>query len=76
MILPSTSDGTALLPALKNMHARLLDPASLLWQPETTDAIRSAQEGVIGHILTMNLLRIQACWSHSRFRRQNALLNA
>lgn len=32
--------------------------------------------GVIGQILTMNLLRIQAFWSHYRFRRQNALLNA
>ncbi|HAT0066704.1 TPA: FUSC family protein, partial [Salmonella enterica subsp. enterica serovar Typhimurium] len=76
MILPSTSDGTALLTAFKNMHARLLEHASLLWQPETTDAIRSAHEGVIGQILTMNLLRIQAFWSHYRFRRQNALLNA
>ncbi|NDO80841.1 fusaric acid resistance protein [Citrobacter sp. NCU1] len=76
MILPSTSDGTALLTALKNMHARLLEHASQLWRPETTDAIRSAHEGVIGQILTMNLLRIQAFWSHYRFRRQNALLNS
>lgn len=38
MIMPSTSDGTALLTALKNMHARLLEHASLLWVPETTDA--------------------------------------
>lgn len=76
MILPSTSDGTTLLTALKNMHARLLEHASLLWQPETNDAIRSAHEGVINQILTMNLLRIQAFWSHYRFRRQNALLNA
>lgn len=76
MILPSTSDGTTLLTALKNMHARLLEHASLLWQPETTDAIRTAHEGVIGQILTMNLLRIQAFWSHYRFRRQNTLLNA
>ena len=76
MILPSTSDGTALLTALKNMHARLLEHAGLLWQPETNDAIRSAHEGVINQILTMNLLRIQAFWSHYRFRRQNALLNA
>lgn len=76
MILPSTSDGSALLTALKNMHARLLEHASLLWQPETTDAIRSAHEGVIGQILTMNLLRIQAFWSHYRFRQQNTLLNS
>lgn len=60
------------LTALKNMHARLLEHASLLWQPETTDAIRAAHEGVIGQILTMNLLRIQAFWSHYRFRQQNA----
>ncbi|MFV1050443.1 FUSC family protein, partial [Klebsiella pneumoniae] len=68
MILPSSSDATALLTALKNMHARLLEHASLLWQPETTDAIRAAHEGVIGQILTMNLLRIQAFWSHYLFR--------
>ncbi|STT54808.1 fusaric acid resistance domain protein [Klebsiella pneumoniae] len=42
------------------MHARLLEHASLLWVPETTDAIRTAHESVIGQILTMNLLRIQA----------------
>lgn len=76
MILPSSSDATALLTALKNMHARLLEHASLLWQPETNDAIRAAHEGVIGQILTMNLLRIQAFWSHYRFRQQNARLNA
>ncbi len=75
MVLPSTSDGNALLSALKNMHARLLEHANLLWQPQTTDAIRSAHENVIGQILTMNLLRIQAFWSHYRFRQQNALLN-
>ncbi|MEW5088580.1 FUSC family protein, partial [Klebsiella pneumoniae] len=59
----------------KTMHARLLEHASLLWVPETTDAIRTAHESVIGQILTMNLLRIQAFWSHYRFRRQNPLLN-
>ncbi|WP_435953457.1 FUSC family protein [Dryocola sp. BD626] len=75
MVLPSTSDGTTLLTALRNMHARLLEHASLLWKAETTDAIRTAHEGVIGQILTMNLLRIQAFWSHYRFRRQNNLLN-
>jgi len=75
MIMPSTSDGNALLTALKNMHARILEHASLLWQPETSDAIRTAHESVIGQILTMNLLRIQAFWSHYRFRRQNRLLN-
>ncbi len=29
---------------IENMHARLLNDASLLWRPETTDAIR-AHEG-------------------------------
>lgn len=76
MILPSTSDGTALLTALKKMHARILEHASLLWQPENSDAVRTAHESMIGQILTMNLLRIQAFWSHYRFRRQNSLLNA
>lgn len=71
MILPSTSDGTALITALKTMHTRLLEHASLLWQPDTNDEIRLAHEKVIGQILTMNLLRIQAFWSHYRFRRQN-----
>ncbi|MEJ5070930.1 FUSC family protein [Enterobacter ludwigii] len=75
MILPSTSDGTTLLTALKNMHARILEHASLLWQPENTDTVRTAHETVIGQILTMNLLRIQAFWSHYRFRRRNSLLN-
>ncbi|WP_200551826.1 FUSC family protein [Kosakonia sp. LAM2021] len=74
MILPGNADGTALLTALKKMHARLLEHASLLWRPETTDAIRTAHESVIGQILTTNLLRIQAFWSHYRFRRQNSLL--
>ncbi|WP_373963928.1 FUSC family protein [Kosakonia sacchari] len=74
MILPGNADGTTLLSALKKMHARLLEHASLLWQPETTDAIRTAHENVIGQILTTNLLRIQAFWSHYRFRRQNSLL--
>lgn len=75
MVLPSTSDGTMLLTALKNMHARILEHASLLWQPDTTEVIRTAHENMIGQILTMNLLRIQAFWSHYRFRRQNSLLN-
>ncbi|MBK4716774.1 MULTISPECIES: FUSC family protein [Tenebrionibacter/Tenebrionicola group] len=75
MILPSTSDGAALLSALKNMHARLLEHANLLWKPQASEDIRTAHESVIGQILTMNLLRIQAFWSHYRFRQQNALLN-
>ena len=75
MLLPGNSDAVTLLTALKNMQARLLEHASLLWQQETTDNIRTAHEGVIGQILTLNLLRIQAFWSHYRFRRQNTLLN-
>lgn len=75
MVMPGTADGVTLLVTLKKMHARLLEHASLLWQPETTDAIRAAHESVIGQILTTNLLRIQAFWSHYRFRRQNALLS-
>lgn len=75
MILPSTSDGTALLAALKGMHSRLLEHASLLWKPEITDAMRTAHESVISQILTLNLLRIQAFWSHYRFRRHNSVLN-
>lgn len=75
MILPSTSDGEALLTSLRRMHLRLLEHAAMLWQPEITVQIRTSHEGVIGQILTMNLLRIQAFWSHYRLRRQNNLLN-
>lgn len=75
MLLPSSSDANALLAALKKMNARLLEHASLLWKPETTDNMRTAHEVVIGQILTLNLLRIQAFWSHYRLRRQNNLLN-
>ncbi|KAA8730089.1 FUSC family protein [Ewingella americana] len=75
MILPSTSDGDALLTSLRKMHAQLLDHAKLLWRPDITEQIRTSHEGVIGQILTMNLLRIQAVWSHYRLRRQNNLLN-
>ncbi|WP_158782951.1 FUSC family protein [Pantoea sp. BAV 3049] len=75
MILPSTSDGDTLIKSLKDMHTRLLEHAGLLLQKETTDNVRSAHETVISQILTMNLLRIQAFWSHYRFRRQNNVLN-
>lgn len=75
MILPSTSDGEALLTSLRRMQLRLLEHAAMLWQPEITAQMRTSHEGVIGQILTMNLLRIQAFWSHYRFRRQNTLLN-
>jgi len=75
MILPSTSDGEALLTSLRRMQLRLLEHAAMLWQPEVTAQMRISHEGVIGQILTMNLLRIQAFWSHYRLRRQNNLLN-
>jgi len=75
MVLPSTSDGETLITSLKQMHARLLEHAVLLLQPSVSDNIRTAHENVISQILTMNLLRIQAFWSHYRFRRQNNVLN-
>nr|WP_237402014.1 FUSC family protein [Serratia plymuthica] len=75
MILPSTSDGEALLTSLRRMQLRLLEHAAMLWQPEITAQMRTSHEGVIGQILTMNLLRIQAFWSHYRLRRQNNVLN-
>ncbi|MBD8165864.1 FUSC family protein [Erwinia persicina] len=75
MILPSTSDGDALIHSLKEMHTKLLHHAMLLVNREDTTTIRHAHENVIGEILTMNLLRIQAFWSHYRFRRQNNVLN-
>nr|WP_233092581.1 MULTISPECIES: FUSC family protein [Serratia] len=75
MILPSTSDGEALLTSLRRMQQRLLEHAAMLWQPEVTAQMRTSHEGVIGQILTINLLRIQAFWSHYRLRRQNNLLN-
>ncbi|MDT3250689.1 FUSC family protein [Serratia sp. root2] len=75
MILPSTSDDETLLTSLRRMHLRLLEHAAMLWQPEITAQMRTSHEGVIGQILTMNLLRIQAFWSHYRLRRQNNVLN-
>lgn len=75
MILPGTRDGATLVSSLNAMHQRLLEHARLLWQQETTDEIRTAHERVISQILTMNLLRIQAFWSHYRFRQQNRRLN-
>ncbi|MBU6517221.1 MULTISPECIES: FUSC family protein [Pantoea] len=75
MILPSTSDGSALMLSLRQMHTRLLDHAVLLLQQSSTENVRTAHETVISQILTMNLLRIQAFWSHYRFRRQNNVLN-
>lgn len=75
MVLPSTSDGEALIDSLQQMHTRLLTHAELLLQQSSTENVRTAHENVISQILTMNLLRIQAFWSHYRFRRQNNVLN-
>ncbi|MFV0548697.1 MAG: FUSC family protein [Limnobaculum xujianqingii] len=75
MILPSTSDGSTLLDSLKKMHNRLLEHAESLWQAEITPQVRTSHEGIISQILTMNVLRIQAVWSHYRLRRRNNILN-
>lgn len=75
MLLPSTSDGEALLTSLRRMQSRLLEHAELLWQTDHNPQLRASHEGLIGQILTMNLLRIQAFWSHYRLRRQNNVLN-
>lgn len=75
MVLPSTSDGDALIKSLKEMHVKLLDHTHLLLQRGSNDNMRHAHESMIGQILTMNLLRVQAFWSHYRFRRQNNVLN-
>ncbi|VFS50951.1 Fusaric acid resistance protein family [Budvicia aquatica] len=47
----------------------------MLWQPDITPQMRTSHEGVISQILTMNVLRIQAVWSHYRLRRRNNVLN-
>jgi uncharacterized membrane protein YccC len=75
MILPSTSDSETLLQSLRKSQTRLLEHAQLLWLGEPNPDVRSAHEGLIGQILTMNVLRIQAVWSHHRLRRQNRQLN-
>ncbi|SFC78724.1 FUSC family protein [Pragia fontium] len=75
MILPSTSDGSTLIDSLKRMQARLLEHAEMLWQAQISDHVRTSHEGVISQILTMNVLRIQAVWSHYRLRRRNNILN-
>lgn len=75
MILPSTSDGETLLASLHRSQARLLEHARRLWLGEGGGDLYAAHEGMIGQILTLNLLRIQAVWSHHRLRRHNKLLN-
>lgn len=75
MALPGTADGATLISTLTNLHQRLLEHAKLLWRQETTDEIRTAHERMISQILTTNLLRVQAFWSHYRFRHQNPRIN-
>lgn len=83
MILPSTSDGTSLFIALRQMQTQLRDHFTLLldprqFYPETRSEdhkIKYSHQGVIRKILSMNLLRIQAFWSHHHLRYQNNALN-
>lgn len=75
MILPSTSDSEALLNALKRIQQQLPEHAEQLWQPIAASQVRTLHEGVIAQILTLNLLRIQAFWSHHQLRRQNSRMN-
>lgn len=85
MVLPSTSDGTALISSLRNMQNGLTEHFSRLLQPEAWQAnvanhqlrkpIRESHQKVINQILSMNLLRIQAYWSHHQLRDQDPYLN-
>lgn len=75
MVLPSTSDGDKLMQSLRNMHQQLYTHAVSLLTNDSPATAGAAHEMVISQILTMNLLRIQAFWSHYRFRRQNNVLN-
>lgn len=73
IILPSSSDANALLTALRQINLRILEHITLALQPKTD--LRSSYESLIAKILTMDVLRIQAFWSHYRLRRQNQLVN-
>ncbi|MCF7353594.1 FUSC family protein [Vibrio sp. CK2-1] len=85
MILPSTSDGVTLISTLRQMQSQLLEHFELLSHPESYhpdahnkdlhDKIRLSHETVIGKILSMNLLRVQAYWSHYQLRYQDSYLN-
>ncbi|MFH0266202.1 FUSC family protein [Vibrio rumoiensis] len=85
MILPSTSDGVTLISTLRKMQSQLLEHFELLSHPESyhpathteemDDKIRQSHETVIGKILSMNLLRVQAYWSHYQLRYQDSYLN-
>ncbi len=75
MILPSTSDGEKLVVSLRHMHLELQKHAVSLLGRDSAANASTAHEMVISQILTMNLLRVQAFWSHYRYRRQNNVLN-
>ncbi|XNM78345.1 hypothetical protein ACLK19_11095 [Escherichia coli] len=62
------------LTALKNMHARLLEHASLLWQPEQTMPFVQHMGGDWAD--TDHICGLQGFSSHYRFRHENARLNA
>lgn len=76
VILPSSSDASALLTSLRQIHLRALEHATMVLKSEANSDLRSAHEGLIGKVLTMDVLRIQAFWTHYRLRRQNNLVNA
>lgn len=77
MILPSTSDGEALLSTLRNTQNRLLEHFKLLLQDEKQDQdqIGHSYSSMINQILSMNLLRIQAFWAHKQLRDQDPYLH-
>lgn len=73
ILLPSESDANALLTSLRQINQRVLEHVTLALQPDSD--VRGSYETLIGKILTMDVLRIQAFWSHYRLRRQNRLVN-
>jgi uncharacterized membrane protein YccC len=60
MILPSFSDGETLLDSLARARPGCWNMPSCSGSGETGADVRTAHEGVIGQILTLNVLRIQA----------------
>jgi uncharacterized membrane protein YccC len=73
IVLPSDSDANTLLTSLRQINQRILEHITLAIQPNND--VRSSYEGLIAKILTMDVLRIQAFWSHYRLRRQNRRVN-
>ncbi|WP_075181698.1 FUSC family protein [Pantoea sp. 1.19] len=75
IILPGSNDGEALIGSLRAQHQRLLEHASWMLNSAPSGETRHAHQAMIGQVLTLNLLRIQAFWSHYRFRRYNPVVN-